>query len=247
MKEWLVLFSLLSVASGFAATTNTKDTYETDTIKTTAGDLKITFFGHASLLFAFQGKMIYVDPFSSVADYTTLPKADIILITHEHQDHLDPTALQALRTPQTTLILTEAAEKIVHSGTIMKNGSVKTILGVKVTAVPAYNMLHKRPDGQPYHPKGTGNGYVITFGDKQLYVAGDSENIPEMKNLKNIDIAFLPVNLPYTMTPEMVVAAAKSFKPKILYPYHTGDTDTARIVTLMKEVPEIQVRIRKMK
>ena len=113
-------------------------------------------------------------------------------------------------------------------------------------AVPAYNLVHKRESGEPFHPKGQGNGYVITFGDKRVYVAGDTENTPEMKALKNIDIAFLPMNLPYTMTPEMVADAARAFKPKILYPYHFGKTDTARLVALLQDQPEIEVRIRKM-
>jgi L-ascorbate metabolism protein UlaG (beta-lactamase superfamily) len=124
---------------------------------------------------------------------------------------------------------------------------VKTVEGLKIEAVPAYNIVHKRDTGQPFHPKGVGNGYIITFGDKRVYVAGDTENVPEMKGLKNIDIAFLPMNLPYTMTPEMVVEAAKAFKPKILYPYHFGETDTSKVVSLLKGTPEIEVRIRNMK
>jgi len=129
----------------------------------------------------------------------------------------------------------------------MKNGDRLNLLGLQIEAVPAYNLVHKRPDGQPFHPRGAGNGYVITFGDKRVYVAGDTENVPEMKNLKNLDIAFLPMNLPYTMTPEMVAEAAKWIKPAILYPYHYGDTNTSRLVTLLKETPEIEVRIRRMK
>jgi len=113
--------------------------------------------------------------------------------------------------------------------------------------VLAYNIVHKRDTGQPFHPKGVGNGYIITFGDKRVYVAGDTENVPEMKGLKSIDIAFLPMNLPYTMTPEMVADAAKAFKPKILYPYHFGETDTSKVVSLLKGTPEIEVRIRNMK
>jgi L-ascorbate metabolism protein UlaG (beta-lactamase superfamily) len=103
-----------------------------------------------------------------------------------------------------------------------------------------------RSEGAPFHPKGVGNGYIVTFGDKRVYIAGDTENIPEMKNIKGIDIAFLPMNLPYTMTPEMVADAAKSFKPKVLYPYHFGETDTAKIVDLLKDEKEIEIRIRKM-
>jgi L-ascorbate metabolism protein UlaG (beta-lactamase superfamily) len=128
----------------------------------------------------------------------------------------------------------------------MKNGDVKTVQGLKIEAIPAYNILHKRGSGAPFHPKGIGNGYVIAFADKRVYVAGDTEDTPEMKELRDIDIAFLPMNLPYTMTPEMVADAAKVFKPKILYPYHYGNTDTSRIVELLKDVKEIEVRIRKM-
>jgi len=128
----------------------------------------------------------------------------------------------------------------------MKNGEVKTVAGLTIEAVPAYNLVHKRASGEPFHPQGQGNGYVITFGGKRVYVAGDTENTPEMKALKDIEIAFLPMNLPYTMTPEMVADAAQVFKPKILYPYHFGKTDTSKLVELLKDNPEIQVRIRPM-
>ena len=129
----------------------------------------------------------------------------------------------------------------------MQNGDVKTVGGLQIEAVPAYNLVHMRSEGVPFHPKGVGNGYVITFGDKRVYIAGDTENIPEMKVLQSIDCAFLPMNLPYTMTPEMVADAAKAFKPVILYPYHYGSTDTSRLVDLMQNSKEVEVRIRKMK
>ena len=129
----------------------------------------------------------------------------------------------------------------------MNNGDVKTVQGLKIEAVPAYNIVHMRSKETPFHPKGIGNGYVITFGDKRVYVAGDTENVPEMKGLREIDIAFLPMNLPYTMTPEMVADAAKDFKPRILYPYHYGKTDTSKLVDLLKDTGEIEVRIRKMR
>jgi len=129
----------------------------------------------------------------------------------------------------------------------MKNGDTKVVKGFRIEAVPAYNIVHERRPGTPFHPKGVGNGYVMTFGDKRIYIAGDTENTPEMKSLKDIDIAFLPMNLPYTMTPEMVADAAKAFKPKILYPYHFSDTDTSIIVNLLRDVEGIEVRIRKMK
>jgi L-ascorbate metabolism protein UlaG (beta-lactamase superfamily) len=221
--------------------------FETDTIKTSAGDLKITFLGHGSLYFTFGGKVIHVDPFSAVADYSTLPKADIVLLAHEHMDHLDLKALTPIRTDKTIVVLPEVCAKQVEGGLVMKNGDVKTVGGLKIEAVPAYNIVHKRETGQPFHPKGVGNGYIITFGDKRVYVAGDTENIPEMKNIKNIDVAFLPMNLPYTMTPEMAADAARMVKPKILYPYHYGETDTSKLVALLKDTKETDVRIRKMK
>jgi L-ascorbate metabolism protein UlaG (beta-lactamase superfamily) len=128
----------------------------------------------------------------------------------------------------------------------MQNGDMITVMDLQIESVPAYNIVHKRENGQPFHPRGVGNGYIITFGDQRVYVAADTENIPEMKNLQGIDIAFLPMNLPYTMTPEMVADAAKTIQPKILYPYHYGNTDTSRLVDLLKEEKEIEVRIRKM-
>ena len=225
---------------------STTKQYESDLIKTSAGDLKITFLGHGSLLFQFDGKNIYVDPFSRVADYSQLPKADLILLTHEHPDHLDHQALASVRTDKTDLILTAACDRQIDGGMVLQNGDVHTANGILVEAVPAYNLLHKRDNGEPFHPKGVGNGYVLTFGDQRVYVAGDTENTPEMKRLRNIDIAFLPMNLPYTMTPEMVADAALAFRPRILYPYHFGETDTSRIEELLADARGIEVRIREM-
>lgn len=225
---------------------STTKRYESDLISTSAGDLKITFLGHGSLLFNFEGKNIYVDPFSQVADYAQLPKADLILLTHEHRDHLDPQAMDNVRTEETELILTAACNEQVKSGKVLHNGDTHTVNGILIEAVPAYNLVHKRENGQPFHPKGIGNGYILTFGNRRVYVAGDTENTPEMKGLKNIDIAFLPMNLPYTMTPEMVTNSAMAFRPKILYPYHFGETNTSRLEELMAPARDIEVRIREM-
>jgi L-ascorbate metabolism protein UlaG (beta-lactamase superfamily) len=247
MKKMCLIIPACVVLMGFAAAA--RGDFNTDTIKTSQGNLEITFLGHASLMFGFKGKIIHVDPFGPMADYSKLPKADMILLTHHHRDHLDPKALESIRTQKTILVLTEACTEKIKGGTVMKNGDVKTIGGLKIEAIPAYNLVHMRSEGAPYHPKGIGNGYVITFGDKRVYVAGDTENTPEMKALQDIDCAFLPMNLPYTMTPEMVADAAKAFKPEVLYPYHYdfGDTDTSKLVELMKDTTEIDTRIWKTK
>jgi L-ascorbate metabolism protein UlaG (beta-lactamase superfamily) len=220
--------------------------FETDLIPTSAGDLEITFLGHGSLVFVFQGKYYYVDPYSQVADYSRLPEATVIFITHEHRDHLDPEAYSQVRTDKTTVILTETCAKDFEGGIVMRNGDSRRANGIQVDAIPAYNLVHMREPGKPFHPMGAGNGYILTFGDKRIYIAGDTENIPEMKGLKDIYCAFLPMNLPYTMTPEMVADAAKAFQPKILYPYHFGSTDTNRLVELLKDEAYIDVRIRKL-
>lgn len=245
MKIWILAVNVLSMVLALAAAAQEK--FETDLVKTSAGDLKITFLGHGSLYFSFGGKIIHVDPFGSVADYSALPKGDIILICHEHPDHLDLKALNAVRMENTVVVVTPTVSKQVEGGIVLSNGDTATVQGLRIDAVPAYNVVNKRDNGQPFHPKGVGNGYILAFGDKRIYVAGDTENIPEMKALKNIDVAFLPMNLPYTMTPEMVADAAKAFKPKILYPYHYGETDTSKIVDLLKDEKDMEVRIRKMK
>lgn len=224
-----------------------QENFESDIIKTASGDLKITFIGHATLMFDFGGKVIHIDPVGQYADYSKFPKADLIFITHEHSDHLDTKAIETIRKNTTILIMNEACAEKVKGGIVFKNGDRKTVDGLEIDTVPAYNIVHMRSEGVPFHKKGTGNGYIVKFSDKKVYIAGDTENSPEMKALKKIDVAFLPMNLPYTMTPEMVADAAKAFKPKILYPYHYGDTDTSRIVSLMKDAPDVEVRIRKMK
>lgn len=244
MLKQILFIGLLCISietAGFAG-----NTFETEVVKTAGGKLEITFIGHGTLMFTFGGKIIHVDPFSRLADYSKLPQADLILLTHEHRDHLDMKALDSLRTDKTKIILTENCAQQVNGGIIMQNGDVRTVDGLKIEAVPAYNLVHMRSEGVPYHPKGNGNGYVITFGNKRVYVAGDTENTPEMRQLKDIDCAFLPMNLPYTMTPEMVADAAKTFKPAVLYPYHYGKTDPSKLVELMKDTPQVEIRIRKM-
>ncbi len=245
MRVLSVFFLALTLV--FSTQSAAKETFETDSIDTGDGMLMITFVGHGTLMFLYNGAVIHVDPVSRVADYAKMPEADLVLITHDHGDHLDPKALEQIKKENTVIVLNGNSAEKINEGIVMKNGDVKTVQGVKIEAVPAYNIVSKRASGEPYHPEGNGNGYVITLGGKRVYVAGDTENIPEMKELKDIDIAFLPMNLPYTMTPEMVADAAKAFKPKILYPYHYGDTDTSNIEKLMKDTQDVEIRIRMMK
>jgi L-ascorbate metabolism protein UlaG (beta-lactamase superfamily) len=247
--SWIVAV-LLTASIGSAA----EKEFEVDVIKVDSNDLKITFIGHGTLMFQYQGKVIHVDPVSREADYTKLPKADLILITHEHGDHLDPKALGLIRTEQTKVVLAQVCAERAGGGLVMKNGDVQTVavganedaLSLKIEAVPAYNIVHTRSGNQPYHPKGVGNGYVVNFGKMRVYIAGDTENTSEMKALKNIDIAFLPMNVPFTMTPEMVADAARAFKPRILYPYHYAQTDPNELVKLLEDDKDIEVRIRQM-
>lgn len=217
-----------------------------DSFKTPSGDLELHFIGHGSLMFKVNDFVIHIDPVSSEGNYDSKPNADLILVTHEHYDHLDPALIEKLRKEETLLFSTEKVKAQVKWAEVMNPGDRKKAAMITVEAVHAYNIVHKRAQGQPYHPKGTGLGFIIETGDKRIYVAGDTENIPEMKALRNIYIAFLPMNLPYTMTPEMVADAAKAFSPAILYPYHFGDTNTDILVNLMKGT-DTEVRIRNLK
>lgn len=223
-----------------------QEPFEADTINTSLGDLIITFVGHGTLMFEYEGKIIHVDPVAREADYTKMPKADLVLVTHEHGDHLDLDVLDLICKEGTKIIISESCKERGAEGKVMHNGYSVEIYSLKIKAVPAYNIVHKRKSGKPFHAKGVGNGYVIDFADKRVYIAADTENIPEMENLKNIDIAFLPMNLPYTMSPEMAADAAIKFYPKILYPYHYGKTNTDDLLNLLKKCKEIEVRIRNM-
>ena len=241
-------YSLLTIIlyGGMVMSTLAQINFESDVLPTSAGDLTMTFIGHGTLMFGLGGKTIHVDPYGKLADYAKLPKADAILITHDHADHLDRAAIAEIRTPATVVVMSPSCVGKLD-GLVMTNGESRTVLGIRVEAVAAYNVVNKRDNGQPFHPRGAGNGYLLTFGDKRIYVAGDTENTPEMQALRGIDMAFLPMNLPYTMTPEMVATAAKAFRPKVLYPYHYGDTDPAGLTALLKDLPGIEVRIRRLR
>ena len=208
--------------------------------------LKVTLIGHGSVMFEYNNRVIHIDPYSNVVDYAKLPKADLIILTHEHADHLDMKAIDAVKTPQTQFIVSAICNEQLGYGEIVGNSDKTAFETVLIEAVPAYNIVHKRPDGIHYHPKGRGNGYVLTFGGLRVYVAGDTENIPEMSLLKDIDIAFLPKNLPYTMTDEMFIDAAKTIQPTYLYPYHFSEFDEEKIGKALKKT-NIQLVIRPMK
>lgn len=217
-----------------------------DKITSSAGQIEMYFIGHGSLMFRVNGFCIHVDPVRSSGSYISLPKADLILVTHEHYDHLDVKLIADLRKSETVMLCNQKCTAEVPWGQPMKAGDTRMVGNIRVEAVPAYNIVNMRAPDQPFHPKGSGIGFILAIGDKNIYIAGDSENIPEMKALKNIDVAFLPMNLPYTMTPEMAADAAGAFKPKILYPYHYGDTNTDELVKLLKDT-DIEIRIRNLK
>ncbi len=239
-----IIFIIISGLLFFSFVSEKKVMLEKDIYKTNNGNLSITFVGHSSLIFEYNKIVIHVDPFSGVADYGKLLKADLILITHHHGDHLDSRAIDLIKKKDTQIVATEKCTEKIKAFRIMKNGASWEYKGINIEAVPAYNILHKRKDGTPFHVKGEGNGYVVAFGNKNVYIAGDTENIPEMKNLKNIDIAFLPMNLPYTMTEEMAADAAGLFNPAILYPYHYRGSDREKLKKLLKGNKDIKIILR---
>ena len=217
--------------------------FETDTFAVGQKKLVIHFIGHGTLMLDYEGLVIHVDPVGRYADYSQLPKADIILVTHQHQDHLDKGAIAKILSDKTRIVLSRGSYDILGFGKAMANGDTLIIKGIKIITVPAYNTTKGR---DKYHPKGRDNGYVLDIGSKRIYIAGDTENIPEMKQLKNIDIAFLPMNQPYTMTAKQLANAMKMIKPMIVYPYHYGDSDLSALPKLLKDAKATELRIRRM-
>ncbi len=243
------LFTLFLIAS---VAMTAPFSFESDDFKTADGVLSITFIGHASLLLHFAplnrpgGMNIYIDPDGRLADFSRMPKADLVLVTHGHGDHFDVKAIEALSQASTEIYAAPICQPLPASARTLKNGDHAQFRGIAIDAVPAYNIVHQRANDGPFHPRGEGNGYVLSFPNLRIYVAGDTENIPEMGSLKDIAVAFLPMNLPYTMTPEMTALAAKMIKPRVLYPYHFSDTDPQRLLALLKNTPGIDVRVRKL-
>lgn len=214
-----------------------------DAIPAERGEIRITPIVHGSVQVEFDGTVIYVDPWSQ-GDYSVAPKADLILVTDVHGDHLDPEMIAKLSQDSTEVVVSTAVAEKLGSGTVMANGETREIAGVSIEAVPMYNLQRGPEEGKLFHVKGRGNGYILTLGGKRIYFAGDTACIPEMKALQDIELAFVPMNLPYTMPPEEAAECVAAFKPAIVYPYHYRGSDLQIFEAALKDQPEVEVRLR---
>lgn len=222
MKYSSIVLGCVLAASAFAAR-------NVEEFKTTKGPLKITTVMHAGLVIEVGGRgqdyhgVMIVDP--AQGSWDGIPQADVILITDIHGDHLNPSMIAKVKKPEGVVIAPAAVAKTVADAQVLSNGETKTLGAWTIEAVPMYNLKRGPSEGKFYHDKGRGNGYIVTYGGLRIYIAGDTEGIPEMRALKNIDVAFVPMNLPYTMTPEEAADAVKAFHPKVVYPYHYMGSD----------------------
>lgn len=216
-----------------------------DVFVTSAGPLKVTPIFHATVMFEFAGKTIVVDPWKAER-LTAVPKATHIFITDIHPDHLDKAAIEAVRAPNTVFVAPKAvAEQLPGlKFTVLANGETKNVDGISVEAVAMYNLQRGPAPGQLFHDKGRGNGYVLGFGDKRVYISGDTECTPEMRALSRIDVAFVCMNLPYTMPPAEAAACTKAFRPAVVYPYHYKGSDTGEFKAALAGDRAIEVRLR---
>lgn len=235
-----VLIGLAAMPIAASATSAFAQAVSGDTLATSAGDVIIHPVAHASLALLNDAHVIYVDP--AKESFAGLPAPTGFLITHAHGDHFDPDSLVKIAGSAPIVTTEEVMGKMPDSlkgqTKVLKNGESGMIDGLPVMAVAAYNTS---PDKAKYHPQGVGNGYVLTIGDKNLYMAGDTEETHEMDALTGIDVAFLPMNLPYTMTEEQAAAAVKAFKPRIVYPYHYRGSDTQKFKDLVGNVAEVRL------
>jgi L-ascorbate metabolism protein UlaG (beta-lactamase superfamily) len=215
-----------------------------DFLATDAGEVLLHPMYHASVLLVWSNQAIYFDPTGNVASLAGLPKASVVLYTHDHADHLNTNALALLLQPQTIILAPLAVYNKLNPGqkpqaAVMTNGQTTNLSGLLIEAVPAYNTTAS------FHAKGAGNGYVISVGSRRIYVAGDTQDTAEMRALPNIDVAFLPVNQPYTLTVSQAVSAVQAFRPKVVYPYHHSGTDVAPIKQQCGPELGVEVRLRK--
>ncbi len=240
----IALTLLLSAAGAFAA-----DAISGERIATREGEVVIHPIEHATFVMTWGGKTLYIDPVGGAARFKDLPPPDLILITDIHGDHMDAATLQGVVRAQTTVVAPPAvAEKLPaqlrERLTVVPNGMALLAMGLEVHAVPMYNLTAER---LKFHDKGRGNGYVVVIGGKRFYISGDTEDIPEMRALQDIDVAFVCMNLPYTMTVEQAASAVREFKPAIVYPYHYrgtgGMSDVEKFKALVGSEPAVEVRL----
>ncbi|MBZ5641761.1 MAG: MBL fold metallo-hydrolase [Acidobacteriia bacterium] len=244
----------LLAASVFASFGNLRaetSNRQADVVKTSQGDLKIMPVYHGSVLFEFGGKVIYVDPWSQ-GDFAGLPAADMIVITHTHRDHLDLALVNQLKKAETIVVGPAAVIDTLNCfpacgrAEIVGDTEKKTVMGIGFEGVPMYNLVQGSAPGMPYHHKGIGSGYILSFGDTRVYLSGDSECTPEMRALKNISVAFLAMNPPRTSSTLEAAGCVKAFKPKIVYPYHYRGSNLDEFAAALKDTPGVEVRIRKL-
>jgi len=237
---------LAAAACAFlAASMQAQTARPVQTFPSSAGPVKITPVYHASMVIEAGGKVIYVDP-AKPANIKGLPPADLILITDIHGDHMDPALIMQASKTGTVIFAPEAVAKTVTTAMVIKNGETKKWDKWTIEAVPMYNMVRGPKPGAFFHDKGRGNGYVLTYGGKRFYISGDTENIPEMRALKNIDVAFICMNLPYTMTPEEAAEAVKAFKPKIAIPYHYQSQPAVDVSAFQKALQGTGIEVRQL-
>ena len=217
-----------------------------DAIATSQGNLIVHPINHATFVMHWGGKMLYVDPVGGAASFEGLPRPIVIFITDIHGDHLNVDTLKAVVQPDTVIVAPQAVRDMLPAELqaqtqVLANGATTTVEGIGVEAIPMYNLT---ADRLQYHTKGRGNGYVLTMGGKRIYIAGDTEDIPEMRQLRDIDVAFIPMNLPFTMTVAQAADAVREFKPKIVYPYHFRGSDMDEFTRLVGTDAGVEVRVR---
>ena len=241
-KNYVVLILIIIITVIPLIGYSTNQYLPTDTVKTSKGDLEIQIIGHCFFYFRFNKINIYVDPLSNLGDISQRPKADIILITHDHRDHLNVDAIKTLSKPGTKILISKSCISKIKCGQVLENNMQVIINDIYIKAVPAYNTVHLRPDNIPYHIKGEGNGYFLVFGDKTVYISGDTEYIDEMRFFMKPDIAFITVMMPFTMDEDMCLKSVKKLTPKIVYLLSFNIDKESLKARIHEALPTISIR-----